>query len=109
MSANEGKKDLIALRDRLQGLKIIVSHHEGAFRANTYSEPLFCFERPTLETLKAVVEDTITSYVKNFYHVDNARVTLADQPVELPVLPIETVVPTSQLKPSFDRELVPAA
>jgi hypothetical protein len=109
VTEHEGKKDLNALRDRLQGLKIIVSQHEGAFTANTYSEPLFCFERPTLEALKSVVVDTLTSYVKNFYHVENANVTLANQPVELPAVPVERVVPTSELRPSFDRELVPAA
>jgi hypothetical protein len=102
------EKGLDALRERLQDLKITVSRNDGVFTANSYSEPLFCFERPTLDDLKAVVEDTLTSYVKNFYHVENAKVTLANQPVEIPSVPIERVVPTSELKPSFDRELVPA-
>jgi hypothetical protein len=102
------KKDLIALRERLQALEITISQHDGVFTANTYSEPLFCFERPTLEDVKVVVEETITSYVRNFYHVADARVSLADQPVTRSTVPIQRVEPTSHLKPSFDRELVPA-
>jgi hypothetical protein len=95
VSANDqGKKDLIALRERLQGLKINVSHRDGVFTANTYSEPLFCFERQTLDSLKSVVEDTIASYVKNFYHVENAKVSVINQPVDTPVVPIQRVEPT---------------
>jgi hypothetical protein len=109
VSANDqDKKDLIALRERLQDLKIVISEHDGVFTANTYSEPLFCFERPTLEAVQAVVEDTLTSYVKNFYHVDNVRISTAALPVESPVVPIQRVEPTSRLKPSFDKELVSA-
>ena len=108
MSAkDQDKKDLVALRERLQDLRIIISQHDGVFRANTYSEPLFCFDRPTLEAVKIVVEDTLTSYAKNFYHAD-VKISTIDLPVKRPPVPIQRVEPTSRLKPSFDRDLVPA-
>ena len=106
--SGQDKRDLVALRERLQALKISISEHDGVFTASTYSEPLFCFERPTFEALKLVVEDTLTSYVKNFFHVADVKVSTTDQPVEKPIVPVQRVEPTSQLKPSFDKELVAA-
>ena len=115
MSAkNPEQKDSSGLLKKLESLKIVVSQSEGGFTANTYSEPLFCFERPTLDALKLVVADTISSYAKHFGHASELTVTVTDIPDDLPVIPIQRIQPTSRLKPSVkgvfprDRKLAVA-
>lgn len=52
--------------ERPHDFNIIISECAGVFTASSYKEPLFFFERPTLEEVTDVVKDTLSSYLKNF-------------------------------------------
>jgi hypothetical protein len=103
MSAEKQEhEELTALRQRLEALKIVVSKIEhGGFNVASYSEPLFCFDRPDLESVAAVVEDTLRSYLKTFYHVDKITVSTENITVEAHKIPVQRVEPKFNVKPSF--------
>lgn len=82
----------------------------GTFLAYSETEPLFCYERNTVEELAEVVSDTLRSYAMTFYHV-NLDVHLELVPASSPSIPVERIEPGLRLVPSFgadwnDRELV---
>jgi hypothetical protein len=103
MSAkNEEREELLALREWLEDLKIVVSKNEGGVvNVASYSEPLFCFDCPDLESAQLVVIDTLRSYVKTFYHADIVEISTKSVPIEAPSIPIRRIEPEYSVKPSF--------
>ena len=99
-----------ALQDRLNGFKVFVSDRDdqGLFTVWTTQEPLFCFQRETLEEASTVIGETITSYIDLFHDVDGIKVVVA-QPFISPPAKDAKLLPFSHLIPSFsgafNREL----
>jgi hypothetical protein len=92
------------LHQILSNLEIRVSFVEGSdgpYTVCTTSEPLFCFVRPTLEEINALVVDTLTNYVSTFSNVDSFHISTISIPVEESVIPVEKLKPLSIIKPTF--------
>ena len=82
----------------------------GTFLAYSETEPLFCYERDTVEELAGLVVDTLRSYARVFYQVD-LQVQVEPESPTVPVIPVERIdEPNLRLVPFFeesrdDREL----
>jgi hypothetical protein len=91
-----------ALQDRLTGFKVFISgrDEQGLFTVWTRQEPLFCFQRETLEEATTVIEDTILSYIGLFHNVEGIKVVFA-QPLISPPAKVAKLSAFSHLIPSF--------
>ena len=96
------RDDLSVLRDRLEGLKIVLSQKEGSVIVASYSEPLFCFERPDLRSASQAVTETLRSYISTFYHVADVKISTRQIPLSQPKIPVSRIEPTGWLKPTFE-------
>lgn len=91
------------LAKRLSSLSIIISDGpDGQFTAYTKQEPLFCFVRSDIDELKALVEETLESYVKTFYKVGPVRVEAVEgKAPEANTVPIRELKPTRSWAPKL--------
>ena len=87
----------------LESLEIFISRDEHGLTVFSESEPFFCFTRATDKEIKAVVADTIKSYVETFYHVEDAVVGTVEEPIkeEAVSVPRRHLKPVSRLRPEF--------
>lgn len=104
---NEARSsDLKALRARLSELEICLSRSEnGYFTVSSDIEPLFCFERSSIDEIQAVVTETITSYISTFYNVEGVNVTTVVQPLTPPEVVFQRVLQISRLIPKLSGGL----
>lgn len=97
------KSDLDAFEQVLSNLKIEVSQSsEGVFTACSSKEPLFCYDAHSVEALDKLVVDTIRSYGRHFYGVDDANVETRCSPVGVSI-PVERAKRISTIRPILDR------
>lgn len=75
----------------------------GKFLAYSVTEPLFCYERDSVEELVEVIGDTLKSYAATFYHFEDVEVEITSHPLSraVPAVPVERIEPTLRLLPSF--------
>lgn len=96
-------RDTDALVKQLSELKIEVAQgHDGIFTVCSTAEPLFCYDATTIEEVDALVEDTLVSYAKHFFHVDDLQVKARQDPLPEAPLPIEEAKPISRITPVFE-------
>ena len=96
------RDDLSVLRDRLEGLEIVLSQKEGSVIVASYSEPLFCFERPDLLSANLAVTETLRSYISTFYKVRDVKISTKELPLAKPKIPVSRIEPTGWLTPTFE-------
>lgn len=95
-------RDFDHLEKCLENLEITVfENNDGCLTVCTTSEPLFCFVRETQEEIDAVVVDTLTSYVKTFFQVENVSVEAEQIPLVKPTVPHHQLRPIARIRPSF--------
>jgi hypothetical protein len=104
MDANRSRNfDL--LKKRLAEIDICVSHSDaGYYTVSTTVEPLFCFQRNSVEEAIDLAKLTLVSYISTFYEVEDFHVSVVSEPVHVPVVPVERTSPFSRLIPSFDND-----
>jgi hypothetical protein len=95
-------KDFDNLEKCLQELEITVSKNgDGRLTVCTQTEPLFCFVRDTQEEINTVVVDTLSSYIRSFYQVEDVQVNAVSVPLERPTIPHRHLRPVSRIRPTF--------
>lgn len=56
---------------QISELKIEVSQNsEGVLTVCSNSEPLFCYDAISIDEVNALIEDTVRSYGKHFFHLE---------------------------------------
>lgn len=100
---NLRSKDLDTLAERLESARIVVSEIDGGFNVSSDCEPLFCFDAPTVEGIKRLVEETLMSYIVNFYQVENVVVKAESFPTSELKIPVRNVEPVSFIRPSLTK------
>jgi hypothetical protein len=91
------------LVERLSALEITLAKSpDGLLTVYTNSEPAFCYDGYNANELSALVADTLRSYARLFYGIDNFHVATEDEPLPEPPLPVERVEVRSRLRPVFD-------
>lgn len=99
---NTEKPDGDALRERLASLEICVAKNkEGVFTVYTKAEPLFCYDATSLEEADKLVRDTLESYARTFFDVENLRLGTSSSPAKS-AIPSERVTPVARITPVFD-------
>lgn len=95
-----------AFIERVKDLEIDISKSsDGVFTACTHQEPFFCYDADAPEALNALVIDTLASYARHFYGIQDigVRTEKAPLPAPTPTLPVEVTRPVSRLKAIFDE------
>lgn len=88
------------LKEKFASLSIqVLSNHDGQYTVVSSSEPLFCFVRDDLESLTALVEDTLESYAKTFYD-ESVKVEMVEQVQPTPI-PVRQLKPVKRLAPKL--------
>ncbi len=78
--------------ERLSALDITVSEDDNnnTFTVFTTVEPLFCFTCNSIEEVRSLIQDTLSSYARTFYQIERVRVRLQS----------EEIIPIEKLRPS---------
>jgi len=96
------KADLEAFIRQLGGLNIeITRNEEGHLTVCSSSEPLFCYDVEHEDEIGPLVVDTLQSYARHFFQIENLPVGTKSQAIETP-LPVERSTPVSRITPIFD-------
>lgn len=94
--------DLEAFSAAIADLKIEVSkNEEGLFTVCSYSEPLFCYDAHDEAGVNQLVVDTLRSYAKHFFGIEEPQVTTRCSPVG-EVIPVERSKQVSTIQAVFD-------
>ena len=95
--------DISAFSAAIASLRIEVSQNEeGLYTVCSYSEPLFCYDAHDLEGVDRLVLDTLRSYAKHFYGIDDPDVSTHCSPVG-EVIPVERSKQISTIQAVFDK------
>jgi len=96
-------RDVEALVRQLSDLKIEVSENrDGLLTVCSTAEPLFCYDANSKEEVAALVQDTILSYAKHFFHIEGLSLKTKCEPLPEAPLQIERETPISRITPVFD-------
>lgn len=96
-------RDIDALVRQLSELKIEVSKNsDGLLTVCSTAEPLFCYDAHTPEEVDALVQDTILSYAKHFFHIEGLNLKTKSEPLPETPVQIERGTPVSRITPVFD-------
>jgi hypothetical protein len=95
---SNGSERLKRINEFLESIEISFSHSPDGRSVTAYTnkEPLFCFERPSVDELKPVLAHAFVSYLVNFY--DAAKVEVDIESTSVPE-EVRTVPPVQRLTP----------
>lgn len=92
-------RDVDALNRQIRGLEIEVSKNEnGGFTVCSSSEPFFCYDATSVNDAQKLVARTLTSYAKNFFHVENLEFPIEETALGSASVAIERGTPVARLK-----------
>lgn len=97
------KPDLEAFAEALSKLNIEVSEGElGILTVCSSSEPLFCYDAHSHEALNQLVVDTLRSYGRHFFGIDDPNLSTRCSPVG-EAIPVERTKRISTIEPVLDE------
>lgn len=97
------KPDFEAFANALSSLKIEVSQSEdGVLTVCSSSEPFFCYDAHDHDALNQLVVDTLRSYGRYFYGIDDPNLTTRCSPVG-EIIPVERSKRISTIEPVLEK------
>ncbi|WP_421853794.1 hypothetical protein [Novosphingobium sp.] len=97
------EKDLKAFEAHIANLRIEVSKDaDGLLTVCSSSEPLFCYDVHDEDGVNALVIDTLASYGRHFFGLDDLKIGTKVSPVGKLSVPVESAEPFSTIEPVLD-------
>jgi len=101
---NNDVSNLEAFIKQISDLKVEISRNSaGGLTVCSTSEPLFCYDVQNESEAAALVQDTIKSYGRLFFHVDLPSFRVRSEALDGQPLTVERGIPVSRVVPVFDE------
>lgn len=101
---NQDVSNFEAFAKQISELKVEISRNSaGGLTVCSTSEPLFCYDVSNEAEASALVQDTIKSYGRLFFHIDLPPFHVRNEALDGQPLTVERGIPVSRVFAVFDE------